>query len=810
METTGHFQATVRGDEPPFAGLSLDRSLPKIPGYEVLELIGRGGMGRVYRARHLGLGRIVALKLLSQEADEKLLARFREEARAVARLQHPNIAQLYETGSANGRPYFAQEFLDGGSLAQALAGRPQQPRDAAALLEVIARAVHHSHSEGILHRDLKPGNILLAKKSETRHSPPEHEEKKDELAAALNFEFRISNFIPKVADFGLAKTLDVRGVDTKPESGGALTRTGEILGTPSYMPPEQASGVVTNIGPAADVYALGAVLYELLTGRPPFQSAEPVQTLMMVLTREPVSPRSLQPDIPRDLETICLKCLEKSPKKRYDSARELADDLRRYLDGMPILARPVGLFERTAKWARRNKAVAALVAVSAIAGVMLLGAGVALTIGYFQLKKTNGDLETTNTTLDRVNREITEKKNELETTNTQLNQANSDITQKKNELERANADIERTLSFTFASLDRFFFEFSDSMNELPGAGPLRLEVLTQARRTLDSLAQFHPDHKTILDYQMTGYDRLGNIESTIGDVAAAEQSYTKSRDIAKKLEARFPGESKYKRSRVLATVKLSTLLQRRGEKKAGDTMMEAIGPEMNKLAVDEPDDPHVLEVLAIVRLHQFERLLRTSQWDEALVRMRELCELYRRQAKVEPNNPVRQRGVIDGDRQLALFLMSFDNADKLDEAGRLLMRAGMDADALPNRSSMTVRRLRANVQSTLGSYYEKRADNAKAIAAYTIAAAEYGSLAEKYTDRPIFRYEQARSLFYLAGPTRASGDTKAALAHLEKADKLLTELQSVSKSAVYRELQAFVRTTIKEIQTAPKSPDKKP
>ena len=301
------------------------------------------------------------------EADAHLLRRFHEEARAVARLQHPNIAQLYEAGSADGCPYFAQEFLDGGSLSQALAGRPQPPSDAAALVETVARAVQHSHTEGILHRDLKPGNILLARKSEIRNLKSE----KDEPDSVSSFEFRISDFVPKVADFGLAKTFETANASTKPDSGGALTRTGEILGTPSYMPPEQASGVVTNIGPTVDVYALGAVLYEVLTGRPPFQAPDAVQTLLLVQTREPVSPRTLQPDLPRDLETICLKCLEKSPSKRYESARELADDLRRFLDGQPILARPAGPVERAANGRAGTGPVAALIAVSALAVVLL-------------------------------------------------------------------------------------------------------------------------------------------------------------------------------------------------------------------------------------------------------------------------------------------------------------------------------------------------------------------------------------------------------------------------------------------------------
>jgi WD40 repeat protein len=297
---------------------------PAVPGYDLLLELGRGGMGVVYRAQHLALKRIVALKMIlaGAGADDEDLTRFRAEAEAVARLQHPNIVQIYEVGQHDGRPYCALEFVDGGSLAEKVGHTPQPARYAAAVVQALARAVHYAHQQGIVHRDLKPANVLLTQQG-----------------------------TPKVTDFGLAKRLD-------DDSG--RTASGAILGTPSYMAPEQAAGRTKEIGPLADVYALGAILYELLTGRPPFQGATLFDTLEQVRHREPVPPRQLDPAAPRDLETICLKCLQKEPRKRYASAQELADDLRRFLGGEPIRARSVGRVERIGRWCRRYPLVAGL------------------------------------------------------------------------------------------------------------------------------------------------------------------------------------------------------------------------------------------------------------------------------------------------------------------------------------------------------------------------------------------------------------------------------------------------------------------
>jgi eukaryotic-like serine/threonine-protein kinase len=307
--------------------------------YEILGEVGRGGMGVVYQARHIRLQRIVALKMLVRgefaEHDER--ARFRAEADAVARLQHPNIVQLFEVGEHEGgdgmsRPYFTLEFVEGEILSTRLGGRPQPPSQAAAWLETLARAVHYAHDQGIVHRDLKPSNVILTKDGQ-----------------------------PKLCDFGIAKLL--AGSDVK-------TRSGTLLGTAEYIAPEQAAGQ-THIGPAADIYSLGAILYTALTGRPPFQGTRPLLTLEQVRTHEPVPPRRLVPFVPRDLDTICLKCLEKEPANRYPSALALADDLHRFLSGEPIVARPVSAWERAWKWARRRPALAGLIALSL--GVVLLG-----------------------------------------------------------------------------------------------------------------------------------------------------------------------------------------------------------------------------------------------------------------------------------------------------------------------------------------------------------------------------------------------------------------------------------------------------
>jgi len=325
---------TVRSPGRDLESQDVSRGLPQWPtppDYAILAELGRGGMGVVYLARQRGLNRVVALKMISvhRAADhEEGLARFHAEAKAAAHLHHPNIVQIYDVGDWQGLPFFSMEYLEGGSLDRVLQRRPQSPHSAAKLVAALARAAHHAHVNGVIHRDIKPSNVLLA-----------------------------LDGTPKISDFGLAKRLDETG----------STKTGEIMGTPSYMAPEQAGVGTDPVGPATDVYSLGALLYEMLTGRPPFLGATSVETVLLVRCQDPVPPRRLQPGTPRDLETICLKCLEKSPQRRYATALALAEDLDRFQAREPIQARPTSVGERAWKWAGRRPALAALAAVSCLA-----------------------------------------------------------------------------------------------------------------------------------------------------------------------------------------------------------------------------------------------------------------------------------------------------------------------------------------------------------------------------------------------------------------------------------------------------------
>jgi serine/threonine protein kinase len=352
---------------------------PLVPGYEILGKLGRGGMGVVYHARQLGLNRSVALKMILAGAEETELARFRAEAEAVAQLQHPNIVQIYEVGEANGRPFFSLEFVDSGSLDQWLNGTPLAPDQAAALVETLARAMAAAHRCGIVHRDLKPANVLLQNLTQRRQDAKKEEEREEERntpgsSSALCALASLREVLPKITDFGLAKRLDLPA---------GQTQSGAILGTPSYMAPEQAGGKGRELGPAADLYALGAILYECLTGRPPFRAATTMDTVLQVLHDEPVPPRRLQPTVPRDLDSICLKCLEKDPRQRYTTGEALAEDLRRFRAGEPIAARRPGPLGRAWRWSRRNRALAAALAATALC--LILGTAISTALALWAL-----------------------------------------------------------------------------------------------------------------------------------------------------------------------------------------------------------------------------------------------------------------------------------------------------------------------------------------------------------------------------------------------------------------------------------------
>ncbi|MGH7200663.1 MAG: protein kinase domain-containing protein, partial [Planctomycetaceae bacterium] len=312
------------------------RIIGRFGDYELIEEISRGGMGVVYKARQQKPRRIVALKMIlaGPWASAEDVQRFHAEAEAAANLDHPHIVPIHEVGEQEGRHFFSMRLIDGENLHQKVARGLLDPREGTRIIRSVAEAIAYAHARGVIHRDLKPANILLDRDGR-----------------------------PHVTDFGLAKRV---------EGDSGLTATGQILGTPGYMPPEQAAGRTADIGPRVDVYALGALLYFLLTGRPPFQSANAIDTLKQVIENDPAPPRKLNAAVPRDLEAICLKCLEKRPDDRYDTAQALADDLGRFLDGEPVIARQAHPFKRAWRWLRRRPAAAAAIGASLL---LLISAG---------------------------------------------------------------------------------------------------------------------------------------------------------------------------------------------------------------------------------------------------------------------------------------------------------------------------------------------------------------------------------------------------------------------------------------------------
>jgi tetratricopeptide (TPR) repeat protein len=466
----------------PFIG-----SIPAPSGYEIVGELGRGGMGVVYKARQVRLNRLVALKMLlaGPHAGSHEVIRFRREAEAAACLQHPNIVQIYEVGEADGRPYLALEFVEGGSLAAKLDGTPQPPRSAARFVETLAHAVNAAQCQGIIHRDLKPANVLLGSTTPGLSLPDE-----SWLLAA----------VPKISDFGLAKRLG---------DAAGPTHSGAVLGTPSYMAPEQAAGKGKETGPATDVYALGAILYELLTGRPPFKAATALDTAMQVITDDPVPPRRLQPKLPRDLETICLKCLQKDPRRRYPNADALAEDLRRFAADEPIHARPAGRVEVAVKWARRRPATAALIAVSLGAVIALFVLGL-----VYQIR--------------------------LERSNTRLAEALDSVTE---EHDRAQAHLSKALEVVDHMLTHVWDE---PLGNSPSVLAMRKRLLQDASDYYQwNLARDDPDPTARRETARACF-RMAGLHLWLGDSVHAESYGKQAIELQTRLVAEFPNTLEYR------------------------------------------------------------------------------------------------------------------------------------------------------------------------------------------------------------------------------------------------------------------------
>ncbi|HJZ89303.1 MAG TPA: protein kinase [Gemmataceae bacterium] len=476
--TSPHGETQVQSPEDYAAAPTLTWSGPatveappvSVPGYEILDVLGRGGMGVVYKARQLGLNRVCALKMVlaGGHAGATELARFRTEAEAVARLQHPHIVAVYDVGMHEGKPFISLEYCPGGSLDRALSGTPMEPPAAAKLVRDLAGAMQAAHEARVVHRDLKPSNILLA-----------------------------ADRTPKVSDFGLAKMDDA-----------GHTRTGAVMGTPSYMAPEQAEGR-KDVGPLVDVYSLGAILYDCLTGRPPFKAATGLDTLRQVIGQEPVPPTELNANVPRDLETIALKCLQKEPAKRYASARELADDLGRFLDGQPITARPVGATERFVRWCRRNPGVAGLAATVAL--LLVAVAAVTSVLSY----------------------RLSVKRNEAEENarQAQVEQRNAELARDDERKARKTATEQRELALD--TIRGVLLRVDDLMKNDVRLAPLRVEIIRRMMTDLDKVrdhALKNPLHDRT---EAMAFARIGEIYYRANRIEEAAESFGKAHKVLK-------------------------------------------------------------------------------------------------------------------------------------------------------------------------------------------------------------------------------------------------------------------------------------
>jgi tetratricopeptide (TPR) repeat protein/predicted Ser/Thr protein kinase len=534
--------ATVAGDVKP---VRLEKM--EVPGYEILGELGRGGMGVVYKAKQTGLKRTVALKMVlaGGHASESGIARFKAEAEAVARFQHPNIVQIYEIGEHEGRPYFSMEFVDGGSLHGKLGGNPQPVRESAEMLTVLARGIHAAHVAGIVHRDLKPANILLAKDG-----------------------------TPKVTDFGLAKQLD---------EASQLSQTGDVMGTPSYMAPEQAAGRVKQIGPPADVYALGAILYEMLTGRPPFKSETAMDTMLQVLYADPVPPSFLRAKLPRDVETICMKCLQKDPAQRYATALALADDLQRFLDDKPIVARPVSAAVRTWKWVKRHPALTGGMAVVALAGASMLGMS-----AYY-----NFHLRAKNIEIYGKNVEISKLNDGLEESNQALTKESAEVHRQMNIAEERRKLAEANFQDAMRAVRSLLTEVAENdLLNSPSMDSTRKRLLAKALQLQKDFLQKRTDDPEVRHQVGQAHQLFGYIHGRLGDLSEAEKNFQQGITQLRRLAEQYPQPPDYRRHLALCYFQLGELYRTQEQlKKAEDAYLEARKLQEG-LTTPAPGTPH--------------------------------------------------------------------------------------------------------------------------------------------------------------------------------------------------------------------------
>jgi tetratricopeptide (TPR) repeat protein/tRNA A-37 threonylcarbamoyl transferase component Bud32 len=726
------------------AGAVIEPDVPDLPrlfgNYELLDVIGRGGMGIVYRARQVAADRTVALKVVRRDYLESVardtkasaLDRFHQEVQATARLEHKNIVSVYEVGDVDGEPFFSMRYIEGRSLAEILRDGPIPNREAATYMADVAQAVAAAHRQDILHRDIKPQNILIDAEADR----------------------------PLVADFGLAKVLS---------SNEDLTQSGDIMGSPPYMSPEQArdSSKVTT---RSDIYALGATLYHVLTGRPPFQAATALETMLLVTDQEPVPPRQLNPAIDRDLETICLKCLEKEPARRYESATALADEFRQYLDNKPIVARPVGTVGRAVRWCRRNPVTATLITSTA---AFLILALVATFVGYIRttaaLRVAEASFQDARRTVDdfctNVSENILLNQPNMQPLRRELLEQALGYYQKFLEERGDDPTIRDELALTYFRIGQ--------ISELIDAPDDALAAYRQALAMQQQLVAGRPADRELLDALGNTNIRLGGVLLNQKRWDEAAVAYRRAQDIRKQLAATYPEEIEYRRKLANTFMNQGVMERQRGEPDLAEDRFGKAQSRRRQILDQDSGATKVRRDLAmgcynLANLVADKPQAARAYYDEAI----ELFGQVRRNAPEDLMNPYylaichRLRGALkedNGERPAA----AEDYQQALDLMAQL---------ALDNPAVTQFRAGEARVNMNIGLLHIKQENHPAASVAMTRALRLLEDVVTQCPNTPDYERDLGVTLYWVAGLEMEQSQSTAAYEHLKQAHERFDRL----------------------------------